>query len=147
MKMMGVSVLLDTNILLRYLNRGLPQHDAIQPRVAKLIDDDATLWISRQIIREYLVQVTRPGFLATPLPVDAILDQMEAIQRVFQIADDTDLVTRQLLMLIRQYPTGGKQIHDANLVATMLAYQIDTLFTLNLADLQRFGDRITLMTI
>lgn len=43
-------------------------------------------------------------------------------------------------------PLGGKQVHDANLVATMHAYGIDHLLTLNAADFRRFEPRIALLT-
>ena len=68
------------------------------------------------------------------------------MQQVFQIADETDITTRELLKLIQSYPIGGKQIHDANIVATMLAYDIDTLMTLNTSDFKRFSDQITLIS-
>jgi predicted nucleic acid-binding protein len=38
----------------------------------------------------------------------------------------------------------GKQIHDANVVATMLANDVTRLATFNRADFQRFEDEITL---
>ena len=39
---------------------------------------------------------------------------------------------------------GNWQIHDANLVATMLAYDIPELLTNNPGHFQRFTDQITL---
>ncbi|MBL8131909.1 MAG: hypothetical protein JNL42_08630 [Anaerolineae bacterium] len=49
-------------------------------------------------------------------------------------------------MALISYPTSGKQVHDANLVATMLVYGIDTLLTINMDDLKRYMDRITLVS-
>ncbi len=42
---------------------------------------------------------------------------------------------------------GGKQIHDANIVATMQVYNISHLFTLNIADFMRFSSFITLIEL
>ena len=39
----------------------------------------------------------------------------------------------------------GKQVHDANLVATMLAHGIRRLLTFNLADFQRFAGLVELV--
>ena len=39
---------------------------------------------------------------------------------------------------------GGRQIHDANIVATMLAHGERRLLTFNAADFRRYGDRIEL---
>ncbi len=41
-------------------------------------------------------------------------------QRRFQVADETAVVTARLLTLLRTIPAGGAQIHDANIVATLL---------------------------
>ena len=46
-----------------------------------------------------------------------------------------------------EYPTLGKQVHDANIVATMLAHGIDMLLTLNVDDFKRFEDKITLISL
>ena len=40
---------------------------------------------------------------------------------------------------------GGRQIHNANIVATMLAYGERKLLTLNAADFRRYEDRIELV--
>lgn len=42
-------------------------------------------------------------------------------------------------MLLEHIPCGGKQIHDANIVATMLAFDIRQLVTYNISDFQRFA--------
>ena len=39
---------------------------------------------------------------------------------------------------------GGRQIHDANIVAAMLAHGERRLLTFNTADFRRYGDRIEL---
>jgi predicted nucleic acid-binding protein len=51
-------------------------------------------------------------------------------------------VTDRLVSLCRQTPVGGRQIHDANIVATMLAYGERRLLTFNTADLRCYADRI-----
>jgi predicted nucleic acid-binding protein len=45
----------------------------------------------------------------------------------------------QLSALGRTVAFGGKQVHDANLVATMLAHGETRLLTVNAADFQRFA--------
>ena len=58
------------------------------------------------------------------------------------MADDTAAVTDQLIKLLGDFNIGGKQIHDANIVATMLAYDIPCLLTHNVKDFRRFGEVI-----
>ncbi|MBE0705525.1 MAG: PIN domain-containing protein, partial [Afipia sp.] len=137
-----------TNVLLRALHRTLPLHLECRQLIAQVRADGYTPWVSRQVIREYLVQVTRPGgMLIEPLAGEQAERQVHLIERMFVVADETKSVTDHLMELIRDYPTGGKQIHDANIVATMLAFDIDTLLTLNEADLKRFAGIIMLRTL
>jgi len=53
----------------------------------------------------------------------------------------------KLIELIKSYPIGGKQIHGANIVATMLANGINTILTQNTDDYERFADIISVLTI
>jgi hypothetical protein len=76
-----------------------------------------------------------------------VVREVEALKTLFQIADETATVRGKLLELLQQYPTQGKQVHDANIVATMLAYEVPTLLTLNIKDMQRFANKITLATL
>jgi len=69
------------------------------------------------------------------------------MESLFRIADEDSAVTAQLIRLIQSHPTGGKQVHDANIIATMLANNIDTLLTLNVADMRRFESMIRLVTL
>ena len=52
-----------------------------------------------------------------------------------------------LVALFREFPIGGKQIHDANIAATMLAHGERRLLTFNAKDFRRFGERIELVEI
>jgi len=65
----------------------------------------------------------------------------------FEVADDTSAVTERLLGLLNELKIGGKQVHDANIVATMLANDIPCLLTHNVKDFQRFDQIIRIETI
>jgi predicted nucleic acid-binding protein len=123
------------------------QHAEVDMLVKRIIREGAELWISGQVMREFIVQATHPRTLTNPLTISQVIREIEAIKKLFQIADETVGVRDKLIELIQQYPTQGKQIHDANLVATMLAYDIDTLLTLNVSDMQRFSDKIKLISL
>ncbi len=61
--------------------------------------------------------------------------------------EDDERVTANLLTLVQQIPTGGKQVHDANIVATMQTYGITRLLTHNVADFVRFQPLITIVPL
>ena len=51
------------------------------------------------------------------------------------------------ILVSARVPVGGRQIHDANIVATMLAYGERRLPTFNAADFRRYGDIIELAEV
>lgn len=65
--------------------------------------------------------------------------------RAFLVLEDGPSVTESLVALCRAIPVGGRQIHDANIVATMLAHRERRLLTFNTADFRRYGDRIEIV--
>jgi hypothetical protein len=52
-----------------------------------------------------------------------------------------------MLELARAVPLGGKQVYDANIVATMLVNRIEELFTNNTKDFERFETYIRLIPL
>lgn len=137
----------DTNVILRALQATLPLHVEATMLIANARQDGYELWVSRQVLREYIVQVTRPGVLSTPFDGEQVAEKIKLIRATFQIADETEAVTDQLVALLKEFPTGGKQIHDANIIATMLVYGIDTLLTQNIDDMKRFSSKIKLISL
>jgi hypothetical protein len=104
---------------------------------------DERYWISRQGIRKYLATLTRPQSLGN-LPKAKVLEPAHKFIERFQVADGTAAVTHQLVKLIGDFKIDGKQIHDANIVATLRAYDIPCLLTRNTKDFARFGEIITI---
>ena len=66
---------------------------------------------------------------------------------MFTILEDGPAVTEQLVALCREIPVGGRQIHDANIVATMLAHDERQILTLNAAHFQRYRNQIELAPV
>ena len=56
-------------------------------------------------------------------------------------------MTDTLAALCRTVPAGGRQIHDANIVATMLTLGERCLLTFSGRDFRRYGDRIELFDL
>jgi len=137
--MTGDRLFVDTNVLLRATHSSLEAHTVAAAYLSQRQREGTELWISRQVIREYLVQVTRPGLFERPLSGSAAAVLATELLSLFRIADDDVDVTGQLLRLMREYPVGGKQVHDANIIATMLACGVDQLVTMNYSDMQRFS--------
>lgn len=109
----------DTNVLV-YASQ---TQSAFYDRATAVLDwarqEQKELWISRQILREYLATVTRPQPDTPPLPMADALTDVGRLGRVLNIAEDGPEVFSELCFLLGRIPVAGKQVHDANIAATM----------------------------
>lgn len=139
------AVFVDTNVLIYASRSPSAFHGQATARVEALRASGAPLWISRQIMREYLAAVTRPQGVVVPAsPTALALADVERFSRVFSVADEDGAVTDRLAELLARFPTAGRQVHDANIVATMLVNGVGRLLTANTADFARFSPVIDL---
>jgi predicted nucleic acid-binding protein len=140
-------IFLDTNILVYANVVSAPLHTTALNQLQQLWDDGHPLWVSRQVLREYLAVLTRPQTFSQPQPVAIVAERIRFFTTHFQVADENATVTENLLALLTNLEVKGKQIHDANIVATMQAYGITHLLTNNVADFQRFAHLITIVPL
>ena len=139
--MPGTPAFVDTNVLLYASRPKAPEHARAQAALSRMRQDGTPLWLSRQVFREYLAVATRPLASGPALPMAAAIADVQEWQAAFNIAEDGPAVFDRLLQLLATHPGGGKQVHDANLVAAMLEHRITRLLTFNVADFRRF-DRL-----
>jgi predicted nucleic acid-binding protein len=140
-------VFLDTNILIYAKTALSPFHAAAVGKLHALATAGHPLWVSRQIFREYLAAMSRPGMLTAPVAMPALLADIRSFEAQFLTAEDGPLVTTQLLALLGTIVCQGKQIHDANIVATMLVHGVTGVLTHNVADFSRFSAHIRILPL
>jgi predicted nucleic acid-binding protein len=143
----GNPVFLDTNILVYASQAQSPYYQAALEAIQSFYDAGVDLWISRQVLREYLATLTRPQQFTNPLPIATVIQDIRYFYNRFLVAEDNSQVTERLLTIMEEIPSGGKQVHDANIVATMLVYGIPQLLTHNTSDFARFSELITLLPL
>jgi predicted nucleic acid-binding protein len=141
----GDPVFLDTNALIYASVPEAPLHVAALSAIKE--QAGAELWISRQVLREFLAVLTRPQSYGAPVPALLLAAQIRFFERYFRVAEDSAEITARLLMLLDRIPIGGKQVHDANIVATMQAYGVRRLLTHNTADFARFAGLISVVPL
>lgn len=137
---------LDTNILIRLHVTTAPEHHFIKQVISRLMLRNYELWISRQVIREYANVLTRPQTYAPPREAKQVAQQLRLFEVDYRIAAETIGTSSYLYYLMDNFAMGGKQIHDANIVATMLEYQVPVLLTLNTVDFERFKGLIQILS-
>ena len=135
----------DTNVLVNARILEAPEHETARARLESAFEAPEPLCISRQVLREYLAVVTRPQTWPVAIARAEALDDVERLATAFEVLEDGPAVTEWLVSLCRQVSVGGRQIHDANIVATMLAHGERRLLTFNAADFRRFAGQIELV--
>jgi len=139
-------VMVDTNVLLAATDESRERHE----RALAVLNDwpsaGTVLYVSGQILREYLVVATRPAHVnGLGLDRTDALANARLIRRRTRLAEEDSKVAERLLTLLEHVPCTGKQVHDANVVATMLVHGIGSVVTHNTDHFARFGDHVSLI--
>jgi predicted nucleic acid-binding protein len=133
-------VMVDTNVLLAATDQGRAEHHDALTILNDWPAGDTTLYVSGQILREYLAVATRPADRnGLGLKAPDALGNVAAIRQRTTVLAEGVKVTERLLGLLADVECGGRQIHDANVIATMLVHGVGAVVTMNLDDFARFG--------
>ncbi|RLB37048.1 MAG: hypothetical protein DRH12_14895 [Deltaproteobacteria bacterium] len=97
------SVFVDTNILVYCNNKDSSFCKPAREKLDEFITKGNILFISEQVLREYLVIMTRPGILEKPISPELAVDDIKRMQEQFNVLfpDDktldilSDLIVRQ----------------------------------------------------
>ena len=109
-------IFVDTNVLVYATQATAPWHVEANHTLTALHVAGAELWISRQVLREYVATLSRPQTFTAPLPISILVADVRRFEALFRIAEDGPRVTALLLSLLGAVAVGGKQVHDANIV-------------------------------
>jgi predicted nucleic acid-binding protein len=132
------SCLVDTNVLIYGTVIGSPWYDQARRWLAILENSGVRLCVTTQILREYLVVLTRGAVFEESFTVNQVLAQVDALLPSLTVLDEPIEAADRLRELVRQYQIQGKNIHDANVVAVMLVHGVRRLATYNAADFERY---------
>ncbi len=135
----GSEVFLDTNVLLTATTPARALHRAARSVLDEWPGRGVRLCISGQVLREYLVVATRPPEVngLGLEPEDALFNVARIRERVRLLAEGENSL-RRLERIVRDHDCRGRQVHDAHIVATALAYNVARLVTENTGDFRRF---------
>lgn len=132
-------VVLDTNVLLAATDTGRTEYAKAREALDEWPARGTALYTTGQILREYLSVAARPeernGLGLSQ--ADSVSNARALCGRLRLLAEN-EKVSERLLALLDDISCSGKQVHDANIVATMLVHGVDTLITINVDDFTRF---------
>lgn len=132
--------LVDTNVLLRFSRHSDPNYQIAQNAVNKLKIEGHQLQTTLQNFAEFWNVSTRPanqnGFGRMLSETELFLQELELL---FPLLLDSPEVYPQWRRLVVKYNVSGRQVHDARLVATMIAHDVTHVLTFNVTDFERYA--------
>ncbi len=138
--MVAEQLFCDTNVLLSAIDRRRALHAQALHVLDVLPNQGTALCVSGQILRELVGVCTRPiEANGLGMPMSSALANVVAISERCRLLEETRAVHASLLELLRTHDVLGKQVHDANVVATMLTHGVRDLVTANVADFERYA--------
>lgn len=136
-------IFVDTNVLLAATDRTRSTHKAATAFLQQSIREGLRLFVSGQILREYLVVATRPiDRNGLGLPPSQASVNVGLFRECCDLLSENETTARLLVALVKDYDLKGKRIHDAGIVATMRAHGLSHLKTWNPDDFKDFDDVI-----
>ncbi|MEH2183996.1 type II toxin-antitoxin system VapC family toxin [Nostoc sp.] len=135
-----MSYLVDTNILLRLVQKNSPMHFDTQRAILMLKRQGELLYIIPQNLIEFWAVATRPiNSNGLGLSTAQAVEETDKLKKIFILYLDIPAIFDEWESLIVKYQVMGKKVHDARLVAAMITHQITHLLTFNIDDFKRFS--------
>ncbi len=135
-----MSVLVDTNVLLRRTQPDHPQYGVAVESVRGLLASGEPVYYMLQNIAEFWNVLTRPA-ANNGMGVSAAtaLVEVEKIERATELLPDTPAMYGEWKRLVVQHGVMGVKVHDARLVAAMNVHGVRRLLTFDAGDFARYG--------
>jgi len=140
-----MQILLDTNILLRYIRPSDRDYGIASNAMATARARGCKFCISSQTIYEFMAVATR-------LVADNGLGLSHAVADIalthlltdLDVLFDSDVVAAETRRLIVLHKVTGKKVHDARLAAIMTVHSIKEILTFNDKDFARYPEIVAL---
>lgn len=138
-------VLLDTNVVLRWVNPLDGRHAEIAAAIEAIRDAGHTPAVVPQVLYELWVVATRPTEANGLGKSSEETEETHAliantILPLLLTLDDTPAILPAWLDLVSGHTVQGKPAHDARIVAAMLCHEVTHLVTFNASDFARYSE-------
>src|ERR1700677_4073546 len=135
-----MSVLVDTNVLLRRTQPNHTSHATAVESVAKLLNSGEPVCFTLQNISEFWNVVTRP-VTSNGLGFSAFMAASEVgkIELVLTLLPDAAAIYGEWKRLVTRHSVLGSKVHDARLVAAMNVHGVRRILSFNVGDFARYN--------
>jgi predicted nucleic acid-binding protein len=132
--------LVDTNVLLRSLDRTHPHSRLVRRAVIVLRRQDNRLCLLPQNLIEFWAVATRPVDVnGLGMSTDWAAAQLIRMKHFFIVLPDVAEILTEWERLVIQHQVTGKKTHDARLVAAMNVHGVLHILTFNGVDFSRYS--------
>ena len=135
-----MAYLFDSNNFLRLAEKNSSQRQIVLYAVRKLRADNEIIYYTPQVLAEFWNVCTRPQSARSGFGLSIAQTERKAnlIQKHFGLLPDNLATFTEWRKLVSDYKVTGVQVHDAKIVASMIAHNIQYLVTFNEKDFKRF---------
>lgn len=135
----GEAWLLDTNILIRWVQPSDSDFGLVETVTRRLQQADAELCYTSQILGEFWNVLTRPlnrnGYGFSVAVAD---DKATGLESQLRLLPDSPLVHAEWRQLLKSCEVVGAKVHDTRIAASMLVHGVRKILTFNVRDFERF---------
>ncbi len=142
MKTESKTIFLDTNVLIyqTFDDFDREKHIHVCHVLKYLWENNYKIYVSTQVLREFFSISTNDRIFEKPLEVEEALSKIDEFRNTFEVLYDNELSMTKLKEIVSKYKVCKKDIYDANIAATMVANQLEELFTFNIKDFKLFEE-------
>jgi predicted nucleic acid-binding protein len=135
-----LSVLVDTNVLLRRLEPAHPHHRDAVAATERLINSGEPVCVTAQNIAEFWATATRAAVQnGLGLEVAVAVAALSRIEETFALLPDDPKIYDQWRRLVVLHQVIGNRVYDVRLVAAMLVHGVGRILTFNVIDFAGYG--------
>jgi toxin-antitoxin system PIN domain toxin len=132
--------IVDANVLVYAMDADAPQHAASRALLQAARDPSTTLYVTSQVLCEFYSVVTNARRVPQPRsPADAI-GAISGLLAFLHVLPIPARAVEGWLDLLQRRPVTGGDVFDLQLVATMLANDVQRIYTFNAKDFEPFPE-------
>ncbi len=134
-----MSYLVDTNVLLRSVQKSYPMHKNADHAVKTLLNLGEELFVTLQNLIEFWAVATRPiANNGLELTIEQAYQELNGLKRIFSALPELPGILAEWERIVIQHRVSGKQAHDARIAAAMYVHGVKNLLTFNTDDFKRY---------
>jgi toxin-antitoxin system PIN domain toxin len=134
--------IVDANVLVYAMDADAPQHAASRALLEAARDPSTTLFVTSHVLCEFYSIVTNARRVPKPRsPADAI-DAISDLLAFLHVLPVPARAVGGWLDLLRRRPVTGGDVFDLQLVATILANDVQRIYTFNTGDFEPFPELV-----